>query len=229
MVEEQIQVIVLAADFKVVLAADEREAFAEFEDKRAEMVDQTTFKIALQDIRAKRQEIEGIGVLEELLSELGLSSRQRPRKVCQRAALAGEQVALDLMDKNGSTPAMLDGLLSVPCTLLGCLDGIKKAYVVPPRQLCNDPLHKFDVRPGCSKGPHIFQVSGRQPGHFRKNSAKIIRQPVDDLGTPPFALLPSQYIAPDAPIKQDQFVINSQAGAVTRLADLRFSSTTKAE
>ena len=91
------------------------------------MVDQTTFKIALQDVRAKRQKIKGIGVFEKLLSEFGLSGRQRSLKICKRAALTGKQIGLDLMDQNGATPAMLDGLLGVSFTLPGCFDGIEKA------------------------------------------------------------------------------------------------------
>ena len=125
MVEEKIQVIVLAADFKMVLAADEREAFPELENKRAQILDQATFKIALQHIWAKRQEVKGIGVLEELLSKLGLLGGQGPREVRQRAALAGKEVALDLVDENWTTPTMFDGLFGIPRTLLRRLDGIK--------------------------------------------------------------------------------------------------------
>jgi hypothetical protein len=41
----------------------------------------------------------------------------------------------------------------------GGLDHLKDAYIVPPRQLCNNLLHKLFVRVSFSKGPHILQVS----------------------------------------------------------------------
>ncbi len=41
MVEQQVEVEILTADFEVVLAADEGETFSQFEDKRAEMLEQT--------------------------------------------------------------------------------------------------------------------------------------------------------------------------------------------
>ena len=41
--------------------------------------------------------------------------------------------------------------------------------ITSPRNLCNDPLHYFKVRPTLSKFPHIFNISRRKSRHFRES------------------------------------------------------------
>ena len=41
MIEEQVEIVVLAADIEVILAADKGEAFAELEDEGSKMLEQT--------------------------------------------------------------------------------------------------------------------------------------------------------------------------------------------
>jgi hypothetical protein len=60
----------------MILAPDEGEALAEFEDHRAQMFDQPALQIALQHVGAEREEVEGVGVFENLLGKLGLRGRQ---------------------------------------------------------------------------------------------------------------------------------------------------------
>jgi hypothetical protein len=74
-IEEEIEVVVLTGDFEMILAADEREPLAELEDQRAQMFDQPSLKIPLQHFGSERQEIEAIGVFENLLREFGLPGR----------------------------------------------------------------------------------------------------------------------------------------------------------
>jgi hypothetical protein len=114
MIEEQIEIVVLVADLEMVLAADEGEALAEFEDQGSKVLDERAFQVALEDFRTERQEVEGIGILDDLLGQGRLFGRQRAREVGQRATLACEQVALDLVGENVAAPAVLDRLARVP-------------------------------------------------------------------------------------------------------------------
>jgi hypothetical protein len=66
------------------------EALAEFEDERAEMLDQTAFEIALQHFWTEREEVEGVGVFQDLLCKLGLLGRKGTREVGECAALSGK-------------------------------------------------------------------------------------------------------------------------------------------
>ena len=47
MIEEQVKVEVLAADFEVILASHESEALAELEEQRAQVVEQAALQVPL--------------------------------------------------------------------------------------------------------------------------------------------------------------------------------------
>ncbi len=81
MIKQQIEVIVLATDFHVVLPTDEREADTEFEQEFLDVVEQTLFEVALMGVAADREEIEIVWVFECLFGEIGLRWRQRALKV----------------------------------------------------------------------------------------------------------------------------------------------------
>ena len=134
MIEEKIEIVVLVGDLEMILAADEREALAKLEDQCAQMLDQSLLQVALQHLRPQRQEIEAVRVFENLLSELGLSRRKCPSEIREGIALAGEQAAFDLMDKDVAAPTVFDRLARVPSTLWRGLYGVEQADVMAPRQ-----------------------------------------------------------------------------------------------
>ena len=70
MVEQQIEVVVLAPDLERILAAYECEALPQFKDQRSEMVQKTALKLALRDVWTEGQKIEAVGVLDQFLGEL---------------------------------------------------------------------------------------------------------------------------------------------------------------
>jgi len=43
--------------------------------------------------------------------------------------------------------------------------------------------------------------------HIREFSPQVVRQALDDLGSPAFASLPFQDVAPDLPVEQNQFPV----------------------
>ena len=51
MIKKEVEIIILAADFHVILPPDKREANTEFEQKFLDVVEQTLFEVAL---RARR-------------------------------------------------------------------------------------------------------------------------------------------------------------------------------
>jgi len=46
------------------------------------------------------------------------------------------------MNEDIPAATVLYRLTGVPFALTARFDSVKQAYVMPPRQLCNDPLHK---------------------------------------------------------------------------------------
>ena len=129
----------------MVLAADEGEAHAQFQHEVAEMFHQSPLQFALPCLVGQRKEIEDVGVLEYLLSQVGLSRRQRLREVGDRPALAAVEVQLDLMHQHGPRPAMLDGFFGVPEALLRVLEFLDQYDVVAPGNFCHSLRQIYPV------------------------------------------------------------------------------------
>ena len=123
------------------------------------------------------------------------------------------QAALDLVDQDIAAPAVFHCLPRVPEPFASVLHGLDEPDAVSPRQSCNDLLHDCSVRGGLGEGPHIFQVPRREARHLRGVTSEVSRQPVNDAGTPPLCRLASEDVAADAPIQQDQLLVDSDGGA----------------
>src|SRR5579863_3923852 len=63
MEEEQVDVEVIAPNFEVHLAAHEREADAELEEKVAHVLEQPLLEVPLLRVGAQREEVEYVGIL----------------------------------------------------------------------------------------------------------------------------------------------------------------------
>jgi hypothetical protein len=97
MIKQEVEVIILAADFHVILPADKREANTEFEQKFLDVVKQTLFEVALMRVAADREEIEIVWVFERLFGEIRLWRRQGALKVGDRFAFALVQLRLNVV------------------------------------------------------------------------------------------------------------------------------------
>jgi hypothetical protein len=75
-VKQEVEIIILAADFHVILPTDKREPDAEFEQEFLDVVEQTLFEVALVSVAADHEEIEIVWVFERLFGEIGLRRRQ---------------------------------------------------------------------------------------------------------------------------------------------------------
>jgi hypothetical protein len=83
--------------------------------------DECRFELTLLSVLCKREEVKVIRVFQELLSEIGLRSRQGPAEISLSFALSARQITLNLRDKDVSAPAVLDCCLSIPEPFLGRL------------------------------------------------------------------------------------------------------------
>lgn len=88
-IEEEVEVIALAADLTMVLPAGGRQALAELKEESLEVPQEATLEFTLGHLGPERQDIEAVRILDQLPSEVGLRRRQGPGKFRQRLALAG--------------------------------------------------------------------------------------------------------------------------------------------
>jgi len=88
-----------------------------------------------------------------------------------------------------------------------------------PRQLCNNLLHEAPIGVCLGESPHVFQVAGREAGHPGEIVPEILRETIDDASPPTLRCLPFQYVAADAPVEQDELLIDAHGRPQARRAD----------
>jgi hypothetical protein len=92
--------------------------------------------------------------------------------------------------------------------------------VVPPGQLCSKLLHNWLLRSGLGKrSPIYFRLPGADAFDTGKLRLQVLRQPVDDLRTPPFRLLPAEVVAANRPVKKEQIPVYREGSAQPRAVD----------
>ena len=118
-----------------VLAADEAEAVAEFEQERLQTGDQPVFEFAFLDRPADAEELEVVGTLEHLVRLLGQMLRQGEGEVVglllRHRPFVGP--GLDLVEQDVAGPAELGGGAEVVKQLWRGFNPTEKQDVMPPR------------------------------------------------------------------------------------------------
>ena len=89
-VEQEVEVVVLASHLQVILAPNEGETLAKFKDQGTDVLQQPAFELALRHLGAERQEVEAVGVLDQLLGKFRLRGGQGAAEVRGRLALPVE-------------------------------------------------------------------------------------------------------------------------------------------
>jgi hypothetical protein len=123
-------------------------------------------------------ECEPVAELEKCLAE-----------VRERFALPAEEPALDLHYENVAAPAVW-----IACSVYQMRS---PASFTRSKSLMLWPQGNFATAcckigsSGLGKRPHISEVPGREPLHVREARFEILREPRDDVFTPPFVLLPA--------------------------------------
>jgi hypothetical protein len=100
----------------VDLTADERKAGAQFHEKILKVAKQAGFEFALVEGFFQSEEIEEIGVFQELGREVRLRRRQGALEIGDGLAVTFVRATLDLERENIPAPAVLEGLPGIPKT-----------------------------------------------------------------------------------------------------------------
>jgi len=209
-IEEEIDLEILIADFERHLPAYEREAAAEFEQEALDVVDESLFDLALAARIHGAEEIEEIGILEHLRGHVRIPRRQRGLEVCEGFSVAFVGAAVDLQAENRLRPPLPQRLPGVPQSRLPIIETLEQGDILAPGQLCNDPLHNSAVGPCRGKGAHVLQVSRRKPLHFRVGLTQVRGEAIDDPGSPAGAFLVIQDRPTDVPVQHDHRRVGGQ-------------------
>lgn len=173
------------------------------------MLHQRILDLPLLYFRVQPQEIESIGILQRLYSQIGMWCRQAMLKIGDRLALAVEQAGFYMDVQHIARPTMLNGSTRI-CQPLGrILEALEQYQVMAPGQLCSSLLHNLDVGPSLGKGPHVFEVARRKTLQVRESRMQIVCQPIYHLRAPALVGLARENIAADLPVQSDQFPIDS--------------------
>jgi len=137
-VEEQVQEELLAADDERFLAAVEREAGTELDQKALDVVDQRLFEFAFAGVLGKFEEVEDVGVLGRVQRGVGVAGFEGLGEVRQRGGLALVEFEVDLAFELANGPALLAGLPRVPDLRFGLIgEAVEQDAVRGPRDLCH--------------------------------------------------------------------------------------------
>lgn len=71
-IEEEVDLVVLAGDLQPVLTANEGEARSQFEEELLDVLNESGFYVSLISILGQCEEIEVVGIFQELLGQIGL-------------------------------------------------------------------------------------------------------------------------------------------------------------
>jgi hypothetical protein len=130
------------------LLADEGEAGPQLDQELLDMREQPFLEGVFLSFFGEREELEVVGVFEDLAGEVGFGGGEAPDEVGGGLALAPVEVALDPVYEDGAAPAVLDGLADVPFTFDPVFHVVEQADAVAPRNLWNlcRVRHKFHGR-----------------------------------------------------------------------------------
>lgn len=115
------------------LASDEGGAGAEFDEEFTQVIHQSEFKVTFPRPMAEGEEVEIVGILDDLLGKIGLRVRQGVFEVGDGLAVALVGGGLDLENEDAARPAVFEGLGRIPKPGGGVLDFLDQDDVVAPR------------------------------------------------------------------------------------------------
>ena len=146
-VEEQINEILLLPQREPVLAADEAEAVAEFEDEGLQPGDEPVFEFALLHGAADAEEFEVVGAFEHLVRLLGKMLRQGEGEIVGFLLRDGAFVSagLDLVEQDIARPAEAGGGAEIPEAGGGVGELASGLQRVVPRELLRQAVAEMLV------------------------------------------------------------------------------------
>src|SRR5439155_5820488 len=209
MVEKDIEPKIFSSDFQRNLAADESESHAQLDEELSQVRQQFPFEVAFVCFLREGEEIEVVGVFDELLCEVRLRRWESRPEIRDRLPLTAVEAALNLHYQDVPAPAVRYGLLCIPEPLNGALHVIEQSDIMAPRQFCNKLLQNCFLRPRLGKRLHIAEVTRGEPPHFRKLRSKVFCQTLDHLCSPTIFTLTDQNVFPYSPIEKNELLVHS--------------------
>ena len=124
MIKKEIEVIIVGGKFEVDLSSYEREACAKFEQKTPDVIDEGLFDFPFAAWVRSAEEVEEIGVLENLGGHIRFDGWQRCIEISGRLALTLVSAGVNLDFENASRPAMCNACLGIPVPDIRVLDSL---------------------------------------------------------------------------------------------------------
>ena len=142
------------------------------------MADQAGFEFALMKGLFEGEEIENVGVFEELLGQVGMGGGEGLREVGDGGVLATMGLRLNHAGEGVAAPSVGEGLLYIPEPDAGIFDHLHQQDIVSPRQLGNRRLpnwHRCIKRMRVFAGElnHQFKVAFGEPFEFRHFASHV--------------------------------------------------------
>lgn len=138
----------------------------------------------LAELVADAEKVEAARILQALLREVGLWLGKPCGEVGQRLPLALRRPPFDVVDEDGTGPAVLEGSSRIRQASGAVLQLGEERKVVAPGQLSNRLLDKVLLGPGLGEGAHVHEVRAREALHRRKHRPEARGHFVNDLGAP---------------------------------------------
>ena len=212
MVEEEVEGIILTADFEPDLPPDEGEAGPEFDEKSLDVIDERLLHLCLAAGIGGAEEVEEIRVFERLGSHVRLCRWHGEGEIVLGLADAEVELILDLNFQDSAAPTVGEGFADVKLTGGGGFSPLHDLENVTPRQLRNRLLRNWAARELPGEDLHGQEVTRGQPSHVREGFLKVGGKAVDDFGSPRGFLLAGENDFSGVPIRFDHNWIGRENG-----------------
>jgi hypothetical protein len=200
------------------LSSDDGEALSQLQQESLDVRHQAMLDLSLGGLLVEPKESKDVGVLGDLLCDLGLGRGESLIEVGESLAFSEVQSALDLMDEHIARPPVLTGPIGIPEPYLSVVELLDKRDLMPPGQLCKAPLHNLGVGPGLRERSHVLEVARGHP-HIREQRSQVAGEPVDDPRSPSLALLALKDLLPDVPVEQYELLVDAAQGTYPGCVD----------
>jgi hypothetical protein len=204
MVKEQIDPELLAADLDWVLAADEREAHAQLQQKFPDLLNESGFELPFPSLLRECQEIEVVGIFEKLLGQVGLGRRQGLAEVRERLPLGRMSPPSICIARTFRLQPFWAACSIYQSRSAGLLTLSSRM------QLWNHGNCAAACCTICSSGQAsakafmYLRLRTEKPSISREAALQIAGEVLDDFGPPTFLFLTAADLRADAPVEEDQ-------------------------
>src|SRR5574337_1197435 len=154
------------------LTANEGEAAAQLQQEVLDVIYQRLLDLALASRVGGAEEVEEVGVLEDLSGQVRLGGRQGIAEVGDGLALALVGVGVDLYGQDVARPAVLHHLADVPLPHGRVGYAIQQHAVVEPGDLCSE---KPCMSENASRRSVASRSITRAPQPSRSCRSRIVR------------------------------------------------------